>query len=149
MAALREQPELARDLDLATKLATSLDGLYEHPDLEEHLAAWEIERDRCPVHGGPRSECPDAERDWFPQRHVCLVEMQLKAAQRRYDEIHKDAAYHDGSFQNWAEKPSLDYPFKYNDGVTIWLSSEPGSDEEDWLQQAVSRPTPPVDSSAP
>ena len=81
-----------------------------------------MKAETCEAHGGPRSECPDAQRDWFPQRHVCYVEMQLDAAKRRYSELHKEKPFHDGTFTHWSEKPSRLYPFHFMDGVTIWLS---------------------------
>jgi hypothetical protein len=68
------------------------------PDAEFRIARWEQERGRCPVHGGPTSECPDDERDWFPQRDVCWPAAQAAAANRLYDLIHEEQPFHDGSF---------------------------------------------------
>lgn len=111
----------------------ALDEFYDHPDAEDHIAAWEIEQDRCPHHGGPRSECPDEERDWFPQRQICTVEKQLKAAQRTYDEIHKDRPFHDGMERIWSDKWSELTPFRYDDGVTIWMSPVEINPDDDFL----------------
>lgn len=48
--------------------------------------------------------------------------MQLAAARRKYDRIHEDRPYHDGTFSRWAEKASDDFPFHYADGVSIRLA---------------------------
>lgn len=87
----------------------------------------------CPYHGGPRDECPDDDRDWFPQRDICWPAAQLEAAKRLYALIHEDAPYHDGSFKRWAKKPSRDYPFHYSDGVTIRLARTDEKPDDDFL----------------
>lgn len=105
--------------------------MYDHPDAEDHIAAWEIQAETCPLHGGPRSECPDDERDWFPQLHICYVEMQLEGAKGLYAELHRERPFHDGSFQRWSENRTPDFPFRFDDGTTVWLSPvdlEPGND---------------------
>lgn len=80
------------------------------------------------------SECPDDEKDWFPQRHVCYVEMQLKAANRMYEKLHEDAPWHDGKFRIWAKEFSPVTPFHAWDGVTIWLSETELDPESDFLR---------------
>lgn len=103
--------------------------------MEDWLADWEIERDTCTFHGGSYSECPDADRDWFPQMSVCYPTMQEKAAQRRWESLHHERPYHDGSFESWSKEPSLSHPFKYDDGVMIWVSKEDLSPADDFLEQ--------------
>lgn len=49
--------------------------------------------------------------------------MALNEANRRYDDLHKDAPYHDGSFGLWAKERTPDQPFHYKDGVTIWVAA--------------------------
>lgn len=112
------------------------------PDAEYRIAKWEQDRDRCPVHGGSTQECPDDERDWFPQRDVCWPAAQLAAANRRYAMLHEGAPYHDGSFARWAKEPSADFPFHYLDGVTIWLSPVDLTPDDDFLGQSVPQQTP-------
>ena len=103
------------------------------PDAELWIALWERERLTCPVHHGPVDECPDDQRDWFPQRRVCWPTAQLEAAKRLYAAIHEDRPYHDGSFNRWAEKPSHEYPFHYADGVSIYLAETDENPEDDFL----------------
>lgn len=100
---------------------------------EEWIAEWEIDRETCPVHGGPLSECGDDDRDWFPQRHVCQPAMQLRGAERIYGLLHEDMPFHDGTFTRWAAKPSRAFPFHYLDGVTIWLSPADTDPDDDFL----------------
>lgn len=45
--------------------------------------------------------------------------MEEAAANRRYDELHKDHPFHDGSFTKWSEKASLATPYHFRDGVEI------------------------------
>jgi hypothetical protein len=60
--------------------------------------------------------------DWYPQRDVCPAAMQLAAANRRYDAIHKNKPYHDGRFLTWADKPSALTPFHHRDGVRLYVA---------------------------
>jgi hypothetical protein len=59
--------------------------------------------------------------------------MQLEAARRMYAKRHEDKPFHDGSFTIWSEKPSKLCPFHYSDGVTIWLSREDLTPDDDFL----------------
>ena len=68
--------------------------------------------------------------------------MDTAAANALYDDLHKDAPYHDGTFKNWAEKRSKSFPYHARDGVLIgasttdlfpddhFLTSETDRDEE-------------------
>lgn len=136
-AALLADFTLQRDLRLAKGLRLTLAEFYEHPDVELHIAAWELEREECAKHGGPRSECTDPEKDWFPQRHICRAEMQALGAQRLYDLLHEEEPYHDGSFERWSKTPSYEYPFRYDDGVSIWASDTDLTPEDDFLEQGI------------
>jgi hypothetical protein len=79
------------------------------------------------------SECGDDDRDLFPQRSVCWPTAQLKAAEELYMRLHEDAPYHDGTFERWAEKRSIDFPFHAMDGVAFWLSPVDLSPDDDFL----------------
>lgn len=129
---------------MATRLHLSLDEFYAHPDVEDHIAAYEIEQDRCHFHRGPRSECPDAERDWFPQRNICYVEMQHKAAERIYEHLHEDAKFHDGSFASWSKEFSTRTPYRYDDGVQIWMAEVDVQPWDDFLSNPSASPDPPT-----
>lgn len=61
--------------------------------------------------------------------------MQEKAAQRRWEILHQERPYHDGSFESWSKEPSLSHPFKYDDGVMIWVSKDDLSPDDDFLEQ--------------
>lgn len=62
--------------------------------------------------------------------------MQERAAQRRWEILHQEQPYHDGSFESWAKEPSLTHPFRFDDGVTIWVSKEDLSPDDDFLEQS-------------
>lgn len=40
----------------------------------------------------------------------------------RYDEIHEELPYHDGTFTGWSSKRDKRHPYHYRDGVTLWVS---------------------------
>ena len=120
---------------MAERRGLSLDEFYDLPEVEDIIAAWEVDQERCPHHGGPLSECPDDEKDWFPQLRICQPAMQLAAANRLYDLRHKDKPYHDGLRRFWAEEPSRLTPFHYRDGVTIWMSKDDLTPDDDFLGQ--------------
>lgn len=106
------------------------------------IAKWERDRDKCPQHGGPRSECSDPDQDWFPQRTVCRSRMNEEAAKRLYARLHEALPFHDGTFTQWAKDPSRDFPFHFNDGVTIWASSVDLSPDDTFLADASSSADP-------
>lgn len=59
---------------------------------------------------------------WYPQRTICYAEMESQAANRKYDELHEAAPFHDGTFTEWAEKPSAATPYHFRDGVSVWVA---------------------------
>jgi hypothetical protein len=142
-AALREQPDLRRDLDLAERAGVDLDAFYALPDVELRIAAWHADQERCKVHGGPYSECGDDKRDWFPQRIICQPEAQLLAAKRLFDLLHKDKPYHDGKFLMWAEVPSRLTPFHYADATRFFMSPIELSPWDNWTTDRHASPDKP------
>lgn len=59
--------------------------------------------------------------------------MQLEAVKGLYGERHKKQPYHDGKFLIWGEHRTKLTPFHYTDGVTIWLSREDLTPDDDFL----------------
>lgn len=55
------------------------------------------------------------------------------AAEALYAELHKDAPYHDGTFEAWADKRSRSHPYHYLDGVTIFAAPVDISPDDDFL----------------
>lgn len=102
-----------------------------------------MERSTCSFHGGPYDECQDDERDWYSQLSVCYPTMQEKAAQRWFEEIHRDKPFHDGSFDRWSEKWSPGFPFHYSDGTTVWISKEELGLGGDFLNRGSAAPEEP------
>lgn len=70
---------------------------------------------------------------------MCHEAAQYLAARRRYDLLHADKPYHDGTETSWAAEPSLSHPFKYDDGVRIWLSRVDETPDDDFLKQSVAQ----------
>lgn len=91
----------------------------------EAEALFEAERLVCPECGNLLEDCrdPDKAGDWFPQRSVCYAAMNRSAANRRYDDKHKDKPFHDGRFQAFAKDAGKGAPFHVRDGVTVWTSA--------------------------
>lgn len=63
--------------------------------------------------------------------------MQQQMAQRRWDLLHEKAPYHDGTFTLWSDKPTPVCPFHYSDGVTIWVSPDDLTPDDDFLEQGL------------
>jgi hypothetical protein len=72
--------------------------------------------------GHPREVCDDPERVWFPQRATCRVEMETAAAEAQFARLHEKRPWHDGTFTDWAEKPSTEHPYHYTYGTRIWVT---------------------------
>lgn len=58
------------------------------------------------------------------------------AARRKYDDLHQDRPFHDGTFTSWAKEADRDHPFRYDDGVTVWVSSEDLTPDDDFLSRS-------------
>lgn len=104
------------------------------------MTRWEVKRDTCQFHGGPKSECADDDRDWFPQLTICQPSMQLEAAKARYAELHAEAPYHngrmvDGHFVDWSKERTENYPYHWADGASIWLAPTDLGLGGDFLEQ--------------
>lgn len=50
--------------------------------------------------------------------------MELAAAMWRYDDLHSKEPFHDGTFTNWASERSSSHPYRFDDGVRIWVAPE-------------------------
>lgn len=75
--------------------------------------------------------------DWFPQRTVCYATMAQAWAEHRYNEMHKDAPFHDGTFTEWGSERTRRTPFHFrDDGVTLWMASVDLSPDDDFLAAA-------------
>lgn len=113
----------------------SLTAFYALPADERDLwvARWEQAAETCPDHNGPRSECGDRDKPWFPQRHVCIPTMERQAAQATYRRIHEDAPWHDGTFQHWSKDQSRDFPYHFDHGVTIVVTETDENPEDQFL----------------
>lgn len=81
--------------------------------------ARKIEAHTC---GHPHDVCADPERMWYPQLSVCHVEMEAAAAQAQFDRLHEKRPWHDGSFADWAEEASDEYPYHHSFGTRIWVA---------------------------
>lgn len=98
------------------------------------IAKWHRDQEKCPRCGNPRSACKDPDRLWYPQRSICYASREQAAAQRRWELLHTDRPFHDGTYRDWAEKPSRSHPYHRDDGVTIWAATEDIAPDDDFLQ---------------
>lgn len=76
----------------------------------------------CPTCKGPLDRCSHSATVWYPQRRICYAERERAAAERAYERLHKDAPYHDGTYQSWAKEASDSHPYHFSDGVTIGVA---------------------------
>jgi hypothetical protein len=66
--------------------------------------------------------------------------MEELAARRRYDMLHEREPYHDGTFENWSKDASAEFPYRYDDGVRIWVAPVDLTPDDDFLDQGLSAP---------
>lgn len=52
---------------------------------------------------------------------MCYATRARQAAQRRWDERHKDLPFHDGSYGRWQKDYRLGW-FHYAEGATVWVA---------------------------
>lgn len=91
------------------------------------------------------SECPDDDKDWYPQRRICWPAAQLEVAKRKYAALHEDEPFHDGTFKNWAKEFSWAYPFHYADGISLFMSPIELAPWDDFTEVAQASPDEPQD----
>lgn len=70
---------------------------------------------------------------FYPQRQVCHADMERAAAVWLYEHLHEDAPYHDGTFTSWAKKRSLSHPYRFDDGVTLWVADTDINPDDQFL----------------
>lgn len=95
----------------------------------------------CPRCGHLLSECVDPDREWYPQRHVDYAEMALSYAEWKYEQLHKDRPYHDGSFQTWGKEQTEVTPFRYDAGVRVWVAPKDHDPSDDFLTNPRAMPS--------
>ncbi len=54
-------------------------------------------------------------------------------AQRVYADLHEKEPYHDGSFGHWSETASEATPYRYDDGVSIYVAPFDLNPDENFL----------------
>lgn len=58
--------------------------------------------------------------------------------QAKFERLHKDRPWHDGSFpedlSKWAAQPSAKHPFHFSHGTTVWVSLEDHGEGGDFLR---------------
>lgn len=63
--------------------------------------------------------------------------MELAAAEWKYDRLHKDRPFHDGTFpddpEEWSAERNADTPYHHRDGVSFWVTSTDVSPHDHWL----------------
>lgn len=96
------------------------------------------------MHNGPRADCADVHKDWYPFRSVCYADMAAKAADWMYDDLHKDAEFHDGTFTRWSKDRSQAFPYHYRDGVVIGVAPVDLAPHDMFTTQAEAPPIPPA-----
>lgn len=101
-------------------------------DREWWIARWEIQQEKCPRCGNPRSMCSDPEREWFPQRVTCYAERARLAGEALFAKAHEKAPYTDDA-GSWAKERSAEHPYHFADGVTIWAADTDLDPDDDFL----------------
>jgi hypothetical protein len=78
---------------------------------------------------------------FYAQRIVCYAEMELAAARHAYSALHEKAQWHDGTFTSWAEERSESHPYRYDDGVTIFVADADHDPGDEFTSEVDARPS--------
>lgn len=87
---------------------------------------------------------------FYAQRIVCYAEMERSAAQHAYAALHEKAQWHDGTFTSWVESRSESHPYRYDDGVTIFVADADHDPADEFTSEVDARPSasaPQVDEA--
>lgn len=71
--------------------------------------------------------------------------MEREAADARYDELHADEPFHDGTFTDWSAKRTDSHPYHYRAGVSIWVAPVDVNPDDKFLTP----PSPMPDDDEP
>jgi hypothetical protein len=93
--------------------------------------------------GHPLQECSDPATTWYPQRHVDYAAMEQAAALWRYQALHEDAPYHDGSWRAWSKERTAATPYHFLDGVSVYVSTVDDNPADDFLTDENAAPWKP------
>lgn len=66
--------------------------------------------------------------------------MAQASAQARWEALHEDAPYHDGSFTSWDKKRNAGHPFHRDEGVRIWVAPVDLSPDDHFLDESEGDP---------
>lgn len=72
--------------------------------------------------------------------------MEEAAANWRYEKLHEDQPFHDGSFKNWAKERSKMFPYHFSDGVRILVAETDLYPDDNFLSGATA--TPPGEAAS-
>jgi hypothetical protein len=61
--------------------------------------------------------------------------MDQAAAEWRYDELHKEMPFHDGTRKSWSVERTRSHPYHYRDGASIWVASVDLNPDDDFLSR--------------
>lgn len=59
--------------------------------------------------------------------------MELAAAQRKWDALHEEDVFHDGTRTSWVKERDAAHNYHYNDGVRLWVADVDHQSGETWL----------------
>lgn len=94
-------------------------------------------------------ECSDPDRVWYPYRRVCYASMERAGAEAAYEARHEKRPYHDGSFTRWGEKRSREFPYRYNEGVTVGAAEVDLTPWDEFTTKTKASPVPPTQAEEP
>lgn len=108
------------------------------------IADWELRQMECPDCHGPRDECADPKKDWYPFRVVCYKTMAQEAVQAQYAGLHKDEPFHDGTFTRWSSERTFLHPFHFDAGVSVAVADHDVHPWDDFTSEKNASPVPPL-----
>lgn len=64
---------------------------------------------------------------------VCYATMERSAAQARWETLHEERPYHNGTHRSWAKEMSPEHPYYRDSGVNIWVAPRDINPDDDFL----------------
>jgi hypothetical protein len=124
----------------------SVQAFWRLPENEQAIwrRRFDREQGKCPHCGNQREDCSDPDKAWFPQLTVCYATRERQAAHRRFEALHSKLPFHDGDWGGWAKDQSVDAPYHFMEGSTVWVAATDlglggdflgqGSDDDDFAE---------------
>lgn len=106
---------------------------YALPERDWWIEWDRIKRERHDACGHKRSVCSDPNVLFYPQRTTCYATREKEAALAKWQALHANAPWHNGTESSWSKVQDEGHPYRYDMGVTLWVATRDVNPDDQFL----------------